>query len=186
VHKLHPDAERDEGRALEVSGRACVLSPGSHVRVVLVKRRHRNLEYPAVVSFDDGTHIVVVATWSEKEARDLGYVRFEPGDVFTEHYWRDRWYSIKEVRGASGVLKGWYCDVALPVRVQEGVLVSDDLDLDLWVSADRRAILRLDEDDFVASGLAESDPRAAAEAQRALNELERLAPTGFSGLIAGP
>jgi hypothetical protein len=185
VLKLHPDAESDERRALDVSGRASLLSPGSQVRVVLVKRWHRNLEYPAVVSLDDGTHIVVVATWSEKEARDLGYVRFEPGDVFTEHYWRDRWYSIKEVRRAAGGLKGWYCDVSLPVRVQEGVLVSDDLDLDLWVSADRRTILRLDEDDFVASGLADSDPSAAAEARRALDELERLASTGFIGLIGG-
>ena len=58
--------------------------------------------------------------------------RFEPGDVFTEHYWRDRWYSIKEVRDQGGLLKGWYCDVARPVRVEDGLLISEDLDLDLW------------------------------------------------------
>ena len=46
--------------------------------------------------------------------RDFGFVRFEPGDVFTEYYWRDRWYAVKEVRDAAGVLKGWYCDVTRP------------------------------------------------------------------------
>jgi hypothetical protein len=159
------------------------LQPGSPVRVSLVKRRPPNVEYPAVVIFDDGTHVVVQGRWSEEEARDLGFVRFEPGDVFTEHYWRDHWYSIKEVRGRTGDLKGWYCDVARPVRVQEGRLVSEDLDLDLWVSADGRTILRLDEDDFNESALADSDPVAAAEARRALDELERMARKGLRGIV---
>ena len=162
------------------------LAPGTRVRLRLVKRRPPNVEYPAVVAFDDATHIVVRATWSEEGARDLGFVRFEPGDVFTEHYWRDRWYSIKEVRDEGGMLKGWYCDVARPVQVGHGLLVSEDLDLDLWVSADGRAVLRLDEDDFAAGGLAESDPAAAAEARRALDELERLAHAGFSGIVSEP
>jgi hypothetical protein len=159
------------------------LAPGSHVSVKLVKQRHPAVRYEAVVTFDDGRHIIVQGTWSEEAARDLGFVRFEPGDVFTEHYWRDRWYSIKEVSDASGVLKGWYCDVARPVRVREGMLESEDLDLDLWVSADGRTILRLDEDDFTASDLAKSDPDAAAEARRALDELEGLAREGLGGMI---
>jgi hypothetical protein len=158
------------------------LAPGSSVTVSLVKQRHADVEYAAVVTFDDATHIVVRGLWSGDAAVDLGFVRFEPGDVFTEHYWRDRWYSVKEVRDGRGALKGWYCDVARPVRVREGLLVSEDLDLDLWVSADGRTILRLDEDDFASSGLSERDPPAAGEARRALDELERLARDGFSGL----
>jgi hypothetical protein len=161
------------------STESTAMAPGSDVRVTLVKLRHPNVEYPAVVSSDDGTHVVIQGTWSEEEARDLGFVRFEPGDVFTEHYWRDRWYSIKEVRSEDGALKGWYCDVARPVRVEDGRLVSEDLDLDLWVSADGQTILRLDEEDFAASGLSESDPASAGQARRALNELERLARDGF-------
>jgi hypothetical protein len=159
-----------------------LLRPGGPVRVYLVKRHPPDVEYPAVVVADDGTHVVVRGPWSLDEARDLGYVRFEPGDVFTEHYWRDRWYSVKEVRGPGGALKGWYCDVARPVRVRGGQLVSEDLDLDLWVSADRRTVLRLDEEDFTASGLQDRDPAAAAAARRALEELERLARDGFSGI----
>lgn len=112
-------------------------------------------------------------------------MRFEPGDVFTEHFWRTRWYAVKEVRTGEGVLKGWYCDVTRPAVVQDGEILVEDLDLDLWVSADGSAVLRLDEDEFAASGLTESDPQAAAEAVRALDALaaQALAPAGLTALL---
>jgi predicted RNA-binding protein associated with RNAse of E/G family len=163
-----------------VAAESIRLPAGSDVRVRLVKAVHPDVEYRAAVVLDDGTHVVVRGQWSEEATRDLGFVRFEPGDVFTEHYWRDRWYSIKEVRSERGALKGWYCDVARPVRITDGLLVSEDLDLDLWVSADGRTILRLDEDEFAANGLTEREPDSVAEARRALDELERLARRGFS------
>ncbi|MGC5412644.1 DUF402 domain-containing protein, partial [Streptomyces sp. DT225] len=84
----------------------------------------------------------------------------------------------KEVRSGSGELKGWYCDVTRPAVLRDGELVVEDLDLDLWVSADRTEILRLDEDEFAASGLAGRDPEAAKAAAAALDELERLARSG--------
>jgi predicted RNA-binding protein associated with RNAse of E/G family len=143
---------------------------------------HRDVEYDAVVVSDDNNHVVVRGTWAEPGARDLDFVVFEPGDVFTEHYWRDRWYSVKEVRTGRGDLKGWYCDVARPVRIEDGQLISEDLHLDLWVSAHGRTVLRLDEDEFTAGGLAEADPAAATRAQDALVELERLASDGFRGI----
>jgi hypothetical protein len=165
-------------------GEAARLEQGTTVRVILVKLAKPNVEYPAEVLSDDGTHVVVRGVWSEDSPRDLGFVRFEPGDVFTEHYWRDRWYSVKEVRSEAGTFKGWYCDVARPVRVDQGVVVSDDLDLDLWASADGTTILRLDEEDFAASGFADRDPAGAAQARMALDELERLARAAFTGLMS--
>lgn len=154
------------------------MTPGSEVTVRLLKAPRPDVTYPAVVLTDDGTQLVVRAPWAGAASRDFGFVRFERGDVFTEHYWRDRWYSIKEVRGADGALKGWYCDVTRPARVETGELLVTDLDLDLWRSADGATILRLDEDEFAASGLAERDPEAAARARRALDELEELARAG--------
>lgn len=142
------------------------------------------MAYDAVVLLDDGVHIVVRAPWSEAEPRDLGYVRFEEGDVFTEHYWRDRWYSVKEIRTATGDLKGWYCDVCRPALVSDGTLVAADLDLDLWLSADGGTLARLDEDEFADSGLAHRDPAAAAHARAALAELERLAGDGSFARLA--
>jgi hypothetical protein len=161
------------------------LVPGSPIEVRLVKRVHADVTYDAMVISDDGNHGVVRGPWAEDEPRDLGFVRFEPGDLFTEHYWRDRWYSVKEVRGPAGTRKGWYCDVARPVRIEDDVVVSEDLELDLWVSADGRTILRLDEDEFAARGLADADPASAAHAMEALAELERLASRRFQSLADG-
>ncbi|GHF40802.1 hypothetical protein GCM10010218_22770 [Streptomyces mashuensis] len=148
------------------------LPVGTTVTVVLTKAGKVKVRYPATVVSDDGTHLVVEAAWAGDGVRDFGFVRFEGGDVFTEHYWRDRWYAVKAVRGGDGVLKGWYCDVTRPADVQGREVVVEDLDLDLWVSADRGTVLRLDEDEFAASGLEERDPWAAAAARRALDELE--------------
>ncbi|PHQ48586.1 DUF402 domain-containing protein [Streptomyces cinnamoneus] len=160
------------------------LAAGTTVTVALEKAGRVKVRYPAAVVSDDGAHVVVRAPWAGEKDRDFGFVRFEGGDVFTEHYWRDRWYSVKEVRDAEGALKGWYCDVARPARVgPEGIAV-EDLDLDLWLSGDRSAVLRLDEDEFAASGLAERDPEAARAAWRALDELEDLARGGdFEDLL---
>lgn len=71
--------------------------------------------------------------------------------------------------------KGWYCDITRPATVRGGELIVEDLDLDLWRSADGADVRRLDEDEFAASGLATSDPAAAAAALAALDTLELLA-----------
>lgn len=137
------------------------------------------LVYAASVLFDDGDHIVVRAPWQEPNDRDVGYVLFERGDQWTEHYWRSRWYSVKEIHRSDGTFKGWYCDIARPLRVRGDQLYSEDLYLDVWVSADGQTVLRLDEDEFAESGLADRDPAAAAAAESAFDDLVRLAERGF-------
>jgi hypothetical protein len=159
--------------------------PGTAVDVVLLKAGRTKIRYPGGLLGDDGTRITVRAAWAGTAVRDFGFVRFEAGDVFTEYYWRDRWYAIKEVRSGTGVLKGWYCDITRPAVLSGGELLVEDLDLDLWRSADGTDVRRLDEDEFAASGLAERDPAAAAAAVAALDALEHLARTaGFTALLA--
>ncbi|MFE5892538.1 DUF402 domain-containing protein [Streptomyces sp. NPDC002285] len=159
---------------------------GHSLDVVLVKGGRTKIRYAAEPVADDGTRIAVRAPWSGDGIRDFGFVRFEPGDVFTEYYWRDRWYAVKEVRDASGALKGWYCDVTRPATLSGTELVVEDLDLDLWRSADGTDVRRLDEDEFAESGLAETDPEAAAAAVAALDELEAFATVegGLESLLA--
>ncbi|MEI5521490.1 DUF402 domain-containing protein [Streptomyces brasiliscabiei] len=158
--------------------------PVVELDVVLLKAGRTKIRYPARLLSDDGTRITVHAAWATDGVRDFGFVRFEPGDVFTEYYWRDRWYAVKEVRDARGTLKGWYCDITRPATLSDGELVVEDLDLDLWRSADGTAVLRLDEDEFEESGLAARDPEAAAAAMAALDELELLAREGgFTALL---
>jgi len=157
----------------------------ARVEVVLVKAGRMKIRYPAELLADDGVRATVRAPWAGEGVRDFGFVRFEPGDVFTEHYWRDRWYSVKEVRAADGTLKGHYCDITRPAELSAGRLVVEDLDLDLWVSADNTDIRRLDEDEFAASGLLARDPEAAAAAVAALDELDaRAREGGFGALLA--
>ncbi|MFE5490987.1 DUF402 domain-containing protein [Streptomyces virginiae] len=153
--------------------------------VVLTKAGRTKIRYPATRVADDGDRISVRAPWAAEGVRDFGFVRFEPGDVFTEHFWRTRWYAVKEVRTGDGVLKGWYCDVTRPALVRSGEILVEDLDLDLWVSADGTSVLRLDEDEFAESGLATSDPEAAAQAVRALDALEDQAHSeaGLAALL---
>ncbi|MGW3251732.1 DUF402 domain-containing protein [Streptomyces fungicidicus] len=157
----------------------------ARVEVVLVKAGRMKIRYPAELLADDGVRATVRAPWAGEGIRDFGFVRFEPGDMFTEHYWRDRWYSVKEVRAADGTLKGHYCDITRPAELSAGRLVVEDLDLDLWVSADGADIRRLDEDEFAASGLLTRDPEAAAAAVAALDELDaRAREGGFGALLA--
>ncbi|MFD6323612.1 DUF402 domain-containing protein [Streptomyces sp. NPDC058442] len=157
----------------------------ARVEVVLVKAGRTKIRYPADLLSDDGARITVRAAWAGDGTRDFGFVRFEPGDLFTEHYWRDRWYSVKEVRTAGGTLKGHYCDITRPAVLTGTELVVEDLDLDLWRSADGTDVRRLDEDEFAASGLPKTDPRAAAAAVAALDELEtRAREDRFDALLS--
>ncbi|MEU5715210.1 DUF402 domain-containing protein [Streptomyces sp. NPDC020403] len=158
--------------------------PGRTLTVALVKAGRTKIRYPAEPVRDDGSRITVRAPWAAPGVRDFGFVRFEPGDVFTEHYWRDRWFAVKEVRTGGGELKGWYCDITRPAVLCGDELLVEDLDLDLWVAADGSAVLRLDEDEFEESGLADRDPAAARAAVRALDQLEHLARNeGLAALV---
>lgn len=154
------------------------------VDIVLVKAGRTKIRYASTLLHDDGTRLAVRAPWAGTGVRDFGFVRFEAGDVFTEYYWRDRWYAVKEVRTSAGVLKGWYCDITRPAVLTGTELLVEDLDLDLWRSADGTDVRRLDEDEFAESGLAERDPEAAANAMAALTELEQRAHrTDFTDLL---
>jgi hypothetical protein len=159
------------------------LSAGSKVTVRRAKPARHDVVYPMAVESDDGDHVVVAGPYSGSVPLDLGYVRFEPEDRFVEHFWRRRWYSLSEVRDPIQGRKGWYCDVTRPAEVTPGLIVSVDLDLDLWVPAGQGPILVLDEDEFEANGLSRSDPDAAARAIQALRELNDAARDGFRTLL---
>ncbi len=116
-------------------------------------------------------HLLIHARW-ERDALDLGYMTFEPGDHFYEHYYTDKWFNIFEIRSARGQLKGWYCNVTKPASIKHDTIYSEDLELDLFVSADRMHIVTLDEEEFAARGFS-SEVRGAALA--GLKELKGMA-----------
>lgn len=116
-------------------------------------------------------------TWIKLEAyfnageKDLGYVRFQEGDRFEEWYYRDRWYNIFEIHGAAGgALKGWYCNISRPARIEGDMVWHEDLALDLFVYPDGRDVLD-DEDEFEALALGWEDRRAARVAVESLRAM---------------
>jgi predicted RNA-binding protein associated with RNAse of E/G family len=98
---------------------------------------------------------------------DIVFVR---GDVFDEWFYTDRWYNVFRVTdGVTGALKGWYCNVTRPAIWDEDSVRSDDLALDVAISAAGQ-INVLDEDEFAALALS-SDEQANARA--AVDEIRR-------------
>lgn len=160
------------------------LLVGSEVIVRRAKPARGDVVYGMTVESDDGDHIVVAGPNSGSASRDPGYVRFDPADHVIEHFWRSRWYTIADVRDPIRGRKGWYCDVTRPAEVAPGSIVSTDLDLDLWVPAGAGPAVVLDEDEFEAGGLPRTDPTAAAQARRALDELHDAARDRFTTLLS--
>jgi predicted RNA-binding protein associated with RNAse of E/G family len=124
---------------------------------------------------EDG--VVIRAVWTHGTL-ELGYTTFAPGDEFIEYYYRDRWYNIFEVRGSNGGgLKGWYCNITRPPRIEPDTIAWQDLWLDIWIDPGGQMRV-LDEDEFALGTLNESERTACG---RALDEIRaavrhRLAP----------
>jgi hypothetical protein len=147
--------------------------------VKLVKpEKNQVVTYCAGVIRATPEYALVRAVWDHPRL-DLGYVTFEPGDVFFEHFYT--------------LIAGTMCSncAAQPVCSKDGTatsrarrssaaetIISEDLDLDLFVSAERDHVMRLDVEEFEARGLAQRDPHVYAAACAALEELERLAGAG--------
>jgi len=144
---------------------------------LLKPSKQKTVIYEGSLLVEEPGHLLVHARW-ERNPMDLGYVVFAPGDHFFEHYYTERWYNIFEVRSAEGELKGWYCNITRPALREGGLVISEDLALDLFVAPDRGHMLRLDLDEFEALALDVTEPAAYTAALRALDELEKMARTG--------
>ncbi len=116
-------------------------------------------------------------TWVQLEASfnlpevDVAGMIFRQGDRFVEWFYTDRWYNIFEIHDRDGdQLKGWYCNVCRPARLGDGEISAEDLALDLLVWPDGRQVV-LDEDEFAALPLEETDRAAALTALYALRRM---------------
>lgn len=115
-------------------------------------------------------HVLLRATWTRPSTAVVDLV-FEPGDIFLEYYYPHQPYSVWEVRGGStDALKGWYCNVGLPLAAAGDVFEVRDLLLDVLVYPDGRYTV-LDEDEFATAGL---PPELAALALAAVGAITAL------------
>lgn len=138
--------------------------------VKLNPQGEEKLRYPAEVSTRLENGVILDAHWNQTR-RDLGYTVFEPGDHFIEYFYSDRWFNIFAISTATGVRKGWYCNVAAPAHIGPERVEQIDLLLDVWVSADGQPLI-LDEEEFAADLTLTAEQRR--NAQQGLHDLLAL------------
>lgn len=141
-----------------------------------IKVQKKNLEgevtyeYEGVLLHRDERSITLEAFF-DREDMPFQDVIFKKGDRFVEHYYSDRWYNIFEIHDRDDdKIKGWYCNVGMPLVFQDGIVSYVDLALDLWVSSNGEQTV-LDEDEFEALDLSDE---LNANALNALNQLRIL------------
>ena len=94
---------------------------------------------------------------------EVGGLRMEPGDRFVETFYMDRWYNVFAVyQGRGPRLRGWYCNIARPARVEAGDVYAEDLALDLIVLPDGTSHV-LDRDEFDVLSLSDHDREQALQ-----------------------
>lgn len=135
------------------------------------------VSYVAQPLVQTSTHIVVRALWT-RPAVDLGYMNVAPGDFLDEYFYQDQWFNVFAWYTATGRLRGWYCNVTRPANVHRYSLTSVDLELDLFVAADRHTMTRLDVDEFESRAYNMHDPVTYRAGYDALTELESRARLG--------
>ena len=155
-------------------------------RITIRKLDHSGEEkakYSGSVLWHREHNLAVSTTW-ERPPMDTGYVFLDLDDRWTEYYYDNRWYNIFEIRMATGALKGWYCNVTRPARVDADTVDWEDLALDLWVDPDG-TIRVLDEDEFEELPISqwEREQARAALAELMMLVKERSGP--FSVVVPG-
>ena len=98
-------------------------------------------------------------------------VLLREGDRFLELYVPGRWFNIYEIHDKDNdAIKGWYCNITRPVKIEKGKLSYDDLALDMFIYPDR-TIKVLDEDEFTSLSLETADIQ---NSRRGLEQLQEL------------
>ena len=138
--------------------------------VKLNPRGETKIQYQGKVIERLSHGVKIKAYWSHP-IKNLGYASFEPGDLFIEYYYTNRWYNIFDIANAKGVRKGWYCNIAEPALLFDDRIEQVDLLLDVWVSPIGETRI-LDEDEFAADTTLTTGQRTGAK--QGLQELLKM------------
>ena len=126
--------------------------------------------YEGMILVQDETSLTLEAFF-DQEAMFIHGIDLRRGDRFVEIYYPDRWYNVLALYAAeSGELKGWYCNITRPARIETGHVYYEDLALDLIVLPNGDWSV-LDEEQFVELDLPPEERRCAREG---LEELKTL------------
>jgi predicted RNA-binding protein associated with RNAse of E/G family len=149
--------------------------------ITIIKNNFEGREvwrYEGVILERGETYVRLEAPFNRDDI-DLGYVIFRRGDRFVEWFFSDRWYNIFEVHDVrDDRLKGWYCNITRPAKLERSRITADDLELDLFVHPDGRMLV-LDREAFNALPLDGAERLAALDGLAALQAMVREGAAPF-------
>jgi protein associated with RNAse G/E len=115
--------------------------------------------------------LIVQAIYNHRD-QDVVGLQLAHGDVFIEYHFEKRWYNIFAVLTKDlKRIKGWYCNITRPARIEISDIYADDLALDVIIDPSGEFIL-VDEQEFEDLALPAAE---RAQARRAVADIERLA-----------
>ena len=125
--------------------------------------------YTGEILSQDQEKVILQALFNRQDTPFHGII-LKNGDRFIETFYLDRWYNIFEIHDREDdQLKGWYCNIGHPAKLEGQVLSYIDLALDLLVYPDGKQLI-LDEDEFAELGLPAEVSRQALDALDELRE----------------
>jgi len=152
------------------------LAPGTDLTIVKLTPDGREAaRYPGHALSGPEDWVIARAYWVF-ERKDLGYLVFDPRDVFVEYFSLTRPYNAFALFTEDDRFKGWYCNVTYPSWIEDGTVYWQDLYIDVVVYPDGR-LLTLDEDELDRAGLASRDPALYQMILSARDELIERART---------
>ena len=147
------------------------INMNSHI--IIVKNNHLGEEvwrYPGQLIAQSARGYLFEAHFNRSDL-DFNGLLLKQNDRFLELYLLEKYFNIYQIYDRDdNQLKGWYCNVTKPMRVEDGFIRYDDLALDLLVFPDGRQLV-LDEDEFTELNL---PPELQEQARAGLRELQRL------------
>jgi hypothetical protein len=151
-----------------------------HITVTKVGHHGRAvISYPGDLVYADEAHLVARCLWTESTTLDLGPFALQPGDIFIENYYSERWFNIFAIYDRLGRIKGWYCNITRLIELADNEIRWHDLALDLLVLPDGRQILK-DEADFDQLDLSDSIRSQACQELALLQRWAAEAAVPFS------
>ena len=118
-----------------------------------------------------GQNCFVLEAYFDRQDMQVEGLLLRKGDRFVETYYEDRWYNVFEVHACEDDrIRGWYCNISCPVKVEGRALSYIDLALDLLVFPDGSQTI-LDQDEFESLQI---PPEARQRALAGLHELKNL------------
>ncbi len=150
----------------------------------------RKISYPGHLMGWQSELMVIGARWTH--TGDFGDFQMTKGDPVLEYFSEDLWYGTIRLMNPRGELRGWYCDICLPPRLDilgsGAELTYTDLALDVFIdpAGNPRVKDRREFESRILPRLSPSSRRRCYDAVQDLLESARRGASPFSRNQIGP